>query len=77
MHDGGYEGSVDGSNLDDEEEGTMEQDDEHGLDIERYAANNPFVEECFPPSEELDISMGISQEPTHSYTPPSGLGKVI
>lgn len=77
MHDGGYEGSVDGSDLDDEEI-TMERDDEDGLDhTETFAANDPFIEECFPALGSPDISLGISQEPTLSRTTSSGGGKVI
>lgn len=78
MHDGGYEGSVDGSDLDDEEEIAIEQDDEHGLDYtKKYATNNPFIEECFPALDSPDISLGISQEPTLSHTTSSGGGEVI
>jgi len=68
VHDDGYEGSADGSNLGDDEEHTMDQDDE-GLG---YATNNPFLEEFYQPSEELDVSAGVSQQPAFD-----GPGEVV
>ena len=62
VHDDGYEGSADGSNLGDDEEHTIDQDDE-GPGLSMYATNDPFIEELYwQPSEELDIPGGISQQ---------------